>query len=174
MRFAFVFSLIALCFFSCSDNEQNNTIIDQGWNSDKSIEFNINIIEEENLTIKAYLAHRKDLMMKESGSGLRYMIYKNGKEVKAESGDSASVSLRIKLLDGTFCYQTDSTQVDCFLIDRNHIESGINEAVQYMHLGDSAKLIIPSHLAHGLVGDRDKIPPLSILFVDIHLIELMK
>ena len=150
----------------------NKTIIAPGWSAKNLITLKKENIQEQDSTIKAYLAHRKDLIMKESKSGLRYKIYENGKKVKAESGDSASVKLRIKLLDGTFCYQTDSKELDQFLIDRNNIESGINEAVQYMHLGDSAKLIIPSHLAHGLLGDRDKIPPLSTLLVDIHLIEL--
>jgi len=39
-----------------------------------------------------------------------------------------------------------------------------------LSLGDHAKLIIPSHLAHGLIGDLDKIPPLTTLVMDIHLI----
>jgi FKBP-type peptidyl-prolyl cis-trans isomerase len=41
-----------------------------------------------------------------------------------------------------------------------------------MKMGDRAKLIIPSHLAHGLVGDLNKIPPLTTIVVDIHLIDL--
>ena len=38
-----------------------------------------------------------------------------------------------------------------------------------MSIGDQAKLILPSHLAHGLLGDLDKIPPQSILLIDIQL-----
>ena len=37
--------------------------------------------------------------------------------------------------------------------------------------GDRFMVIIPSHLAHGLVGDQDKIPPLSTLLVDVTLAE---
>jgi FKBP-type peptidyl-prolyl cis-trans isomerase len=62
--------------------------------------------------------------------------------------------------------------VDVFEIDRADIESGIHEGIKFMSVGDRAKLIIPSHLAHGLVGDLDKVPPLSTLVVDIHLIVL--
>jgi FKBP-type peptidyl-prolyl cis-trans isomerase len=41
-----------------------------------------------------------------------------------------------------------------------------------MKKGVHAKLILPSHLAHGLLGDRDKIPPQSILYIDLELVEL--
>ena len=174
MKLVFFTVFISCLLFSCSeDSDQKNNFINE-WTSDKSIQLNKNIVEDEELNIKAYLAHFKNLKMKESGTGLRYMIYENGDGEKAQSGDSAFVNIRIQLLDGTFCYQTDSSELDEFLIDRNHIESGVNEAVQFMHKGDRAKLIIPSHLAHCLVGDRDKIPPISILFVDIHLVDLVK
>ncbi len=39
-----------------------------------------------------------------------------------------------------------------------------------MTIGDRAKLIVPSHIGHGLVGDMDKIPPLNTLVIDIYLI----
>jgi FKBP-type peptidyl-prolyl cis-trans isomerase len=60
-----------------------------------------------------------------------------------------------------------------FVIDKSDIESGIQEGIKKMREGDRAKMIIPSHLAHGLVGDLDKIPPLSVIVVDIHLIGLL-
>jgi FKBP-type peptidyl-prolyl cis-trans isomerase len=41
-----------------------------------------------------------------------------------------------------------------------------------MRKGEKAKFILPSHLAHGLVGDLQKIPPLSILVLDVELIDL--
>jgi FKBP-type peptidyl-prolyl cis-trans isomerase len=41
-----------------------------------------------------------------------------------------------------------------------------------MREGECAKLILPNHLAHGLVGDLEQIPPLAILLVDVELIEL--
>ena len=43
-----------------------------------------------------------------------------------------------------------------------------------MREGDKAKLIVPSHLAHGLVGDFDKIPPLTPIVVDIQLYKIVK
>jgi FKBP-type peptidyl-prolyl cis-trans isomerase len=41
-----------------------------------------------------------------------------------------------------------------------------------MRKGEAAKLILPSYLGHGLLGDRQSIPPQSILYIDLKLIEL--
>jgi FKBP-type peptidyl-prolyl cis-trans isomerase len=76
------------------------------------------------------------------------------------------------LLDGTPCYTTDDDVYDEIPIDRNDKESGLNEALKLMREGESAKLILPNHLAHGLVGDLGQIPPLAILLVDVELVEL--
>ena len=59
-----------------------------------------------------------------------------------------------------------------FSIDKSDEESGLNEAVKFLSVGDKAKLILPSHLAHGLLGDLDKIPPQSILLIDVQLIKI--
>jgi FKBP-type peptidyl-prolyl cis-trans isomerase len=77
-------------------------------------------------------------------------------------------------LDGTSCYKTNSDEFEEFVIDKSDIESGVQEGIKKMRVGDKAKLIIPSHLAHGLIGDMDKIPPLTVIVVDIHLIGLIK
>ena len=58
------------------------------------------------------------------------------------------------------------------MVDKSDIESGLNEAVKLMSAGDKAKLLLPSHLALGLVGDQDKIPPLAILYIDVELLEI--
>jgi len=76
------------------------------------------------------------------------------------------------LLDGTPCYATGDDVYDEIPIDRNDKESGLNEALKLMREGECAKLILPNHLAHGLVGDLEQIPPLAILLVDVELVEL--
>ena len=173
MKFVFSSSLFFIFLCSCSNSSEEKKELVNGWSTKKSIAFNKEIIEEEDLTIRAFLAHRTDLKMKKSGTGLRYMIYENGDGEKAKSGDSVSIVLSVKdLEDMKLYYQTDSSEYDQFLVDRNHVERGINEAVQYMRVGDKSRLIIPSHLAHGILGDRDKIPSFCILFVDLELKEL--
>ena len=175
MKFVFLSCLFFIIICSCSNSSEEKKQSEKDWSDEKSIIFNKEIIEEQDLTIRAYLSHRTDLKMKTSGTGLRYMIDQKGDGEKAKPGDSVSIVLSVKNLeDMKLIYQTDPSEFDQFLIDRNHVESGINEAVQYMRVGDKSKLIIPSHLAHGLIGDRHKTPPLCILFVELELKELSR
>ena len=110
--------------------------------------------------------------MTKTETGLRYMIYKTNSNVnKALPGHKVKVALIIKLLDGSTCY-TSIEEPEVFTVDKSDIESGLNEAVKLMSVGEKAKLILPSHLALGLVGDQDKIPPLAILYIDVELLEI--
>jgi FKBP-type peptidyl-prolyl cis-trans isomerase len=59
--------------------------------------------------------------------------------------------------------------IDEFIVDKSNVETGVQEAIKLMKVGDRAKLIIPAHLAHGITGDMNKIPPISTLIVDLKL-----
>ena len=52
------------------------------------------------------------------------------------------------------------------------VESGLEEGILLLKLGDKARFIIPSYLAHGLSGDQDKIPPKATLIYTIKIIDL--
>lgn len=120
-------------------------------------------------------AKRYNLPLKETGTGLHYYIYEHGDGPQAEAGLYAEVRFTIKLLDGTLAYDSDSigdggTQL--FLIDKEDLERGLHEGIKLMRVGDKAKLVIPPHLAHGLVGDRKNIPVYSTIVYDIELVGL--
>ena len=161
---------ILFVFASCSDMEEEKPELN--WNKDKSVAMNKKIAMEEQLQINLYLARHPSWKMQKTGSGLNYYIYQKGTGEKATGGMVAKVALKINLVDETLCYETEPGDFDEFQIDQSTVETGIQEGIKKMQVGDKAKLIIPSHLAHGLVGDLDKIPPLAILVVDIHLIGL--
>jgi FKBP-type peptidyl-prolyl cis-trans isomerase len=82
--------------------------------------------------------------------------------------------LKINLLDGKICYKTDTLEVDQFLVDRSQVESGIQEGIKLMKEGEKAVFILPSNLAHGLLGDFEKIPPMSPIVVNLELIKVIK
>lgn len=168
--FKLLFFSVLIILFSCSEElEKEKDVV---WNQKKSTELNKNLSMEEEINIDLFLEEHKDWKIEKTGSGLRYWIYERGKGARATSSKTAEVELIVSLMDGKECYRTDADEVDVFEIDRADIESGIHEGIKFMSVGDRAKLIIPSHLAHGLVGDLDKVPPLSTLVVDIHLIGL--
>lgn len=108
-----------------------------------------------------------------TSTGLRYQILNAvPKSELALPGKTALAIVKISLLDGTICYETDDQFYEEIPIDHNDRESGLNEGLKLMRKGEKAKFILPSHLAHGLVGDLQKIPPLSILVLDVELMDL--
>jgi FKBP-type peptidyl-prolyl cis-trans isomerase len=101
------------------------------------------------------------------------MIYKKGVgDSLAKTGQYVNVRVKMELLNGTMCYETPKDETENFVLEKSEKESGIHEALRLMKKGDKAKLILPSYLGHGLLGDQDKIPPQSILYIDLELVDL--
>ena len=165
-----LYTAVSLFLFSSCNEEINETPVK--WTKEQSMELNKIWSEEEKYAIDKFLERRPDWKMTETGTGLLYMKYIEGDGDSAKSGYYAKVDFTISLLDGTICYSSDSTGSESFLIDRSQVESGLQEGIKFMRVGDKAKFIIPSHLAHGLIGDMNKIPPLETVVFDIHLIAL--
>lgn len=158
---------------ACGENEPEQTP-EINWDQEKSTKMNKELAIEEQIQIKLFLEQHKDWEVEKTGSGLQYYIYHKGIGDQAQEGLIAQVEMNVSLLDGTECYKTKSDEYEEFLIDKSNIETGVQEGIKKMRIGDKAKLIIPSHLAHGLIGDLNKIPPLTTIIVDIHLIGLVK
>lgn len=168
-----IFVLTLLFLTACGEGEQKeNPEIE--WDKEKSTKMHKELAIEEEIQIKLFLAQNKDWKMIKTGSGLQYYIYHNGTGDQAREDLIAQVEMKVTLLDGSECYKTKSDEYEEFMIDRSNIETGVQEGIKKMRIGDKAKFIIPSHLAHGLVGDLNKIPPLTTIVVDIHLIGLVQ
>ncbi len=163
---------LVLVLFSCTEEPKPKKTPE--WNTDKSTKMNEELAIEEDINIRLYLAQHENWKVEETGTGLRVVVLKATNGQKAEAGMDAKVQYTIKLLDGTEVYKTPDDELDVFRIDNSEMESGIHEGIKRMRVGEKVELIFPSHLAHGLVGDMEKIPPLSPLVVDIELIELEK
>ncbi len=158
-----------LFLFSCEEVKQKKVPV---WNNQKSIEMNKFLSKEEDLAIRLFLKNRTDLKIEESGTGLRFALLKQGKGDVIQTNQDANVEYSVKLLDGTVCYQTENDKLDVFRVDKSEMESGIHEGIKKMRKGDKALFIFPSHLAHGLIGNLGKIPPLSPLMIEIELIDI--
>jgi len=162
-----------ILFFSisCQNADPEPQAIDPSQLQESLIRVNKTLAHEENLAIDRYI-ERRGLKMERSGTGLRYMIINPGNGIKAQVGMRVTVKYRIELLDGTFCYSSDSLGTNTFTVDQDQIESGIHEGIKLLSKGGKAKFILPSHLAHGLLGDQDRIPAKSSVVYDIEVIEL--
>ena len=70
------------------------------------------------------------------------------------------------------CYNSDKDGLKLIELGKAEVESGLEEGILLMKVGDKAKLVIPSHLAFGLLGDENKIPKRATLIYDVELVEI--
>ncbi|MFK8039017.1 MAG: FKBP-type peptidyl-prolyl cis-trans isomerase [Crocinitomicaceae bacterium] len=164
---------IIIFFIACNESIEP---IDKNvkWSQEESIRMNSTFSNEETEAIDAFLSRRPDWKTKITGSGLRYFIYETTENYIPEIGDIVWVNFTVSLLDNKICYSSKRGEPESFMIEKSDIESGIHEGVQLMSEGSKAKFILPSHLAHGLIGDLDQIPPLETVVYDIELIKIDK
>lgn len=164
----------ACLLFSCGNKQKNQPVVIHMQDfDDPLLKKNKELSKEEKLAIDAYVK-RNDFDMIETGTGVRYMIYEEGNGPSANSRDIVLIDFDIKLLDGTLCYSSHTTGAEEFVVDYDNVESGLHEAIKFLHEGDKAIIIIPSHRAFGLAGDMDRIPPLSTVVYNIHVLEVIK
>lgn len=173
MRGIYVVALLSL--LSCGNEGKEMKMIDPKWTKDESIHMNAQFSSEEEEEINFFLARHADWKVTETGTGLRYMIYaKSESSDSAKIGDIVTVKFEVSLLTGELCYSSEEKGAESFMVERSDIESGVQEGIKLMCLGDRGKFILPSHMAHGLIGDSEKIPPLSPVIYDIELIKIEK
>lgn len=156
--------LLSGCFQSCqpSNKPEENTGSPEATSQkikDQFVIANQLLLVKESDEMDAYERSHQMKFIKTT-SGLRYHVYK-----PSVSGDSirkgmpVSLNYTVFLLDGTLCYSSDAEGTKHFVVEQEQIESGIHLGLQYLKKGDKALILIPSHLAHGLLGDFKKIPP---------------
>lgn len=169
-----IFSLYVFLISSCGGQKEEQVYKpDPEWSQDQSSDMNQVFSEEENDEIDLYVKRHQDWHVTKTETGLRYFIYEKSKQNDtAQVGDLVTVDFEISLLDGTICYSSSENGPESFIVEKADIESGLHEAMQLMCTGDRAKFILPSHMAHGLIGDEEKIPPLTPVVYDMHLIKI--
>ncbi len=167
-RLSYIILLVVLSG-SCQPEKEVKEV-DYSQMQESLLESNKQAAKLENEQIEQYIKRRQwDVVS--TGTGLRYFVYQNGTGVQAKEGNVVSVFFTISLLNGKICYtNVGSDKPEQFIVGHDDVESGLHEGIQQLKVGDKAMLIIPSHLAHGLVGDLNKIPPQSTIIYDIELV----
>jgi FKBP-type peptidyl-prolyl cis-trans isomerase FkpA len=126
----------------------------------------------ENDDINAYIKSH-GLNMQTTGAGLRYQVTKENKKGKGIlTKDIVTVNFKVSLLDGKLCYTSDSLGSREFIVDHDHIENGIHQGIKLLRTGEKAIFILPSHLAHGLMGDQKRIPPKAAVVYEIEVLSV--
>lgn len=109
----------------------------------------------------------------ETKSGLRYQILQKGNGKKAEAGKMVSVHYKGQLADGTvFDSSYKRNQPLDFQVGVGQVISGWDEGICLLHVGDKARLVIPSDLGYGSQGAGGVIPPHATLIFDVELMNV--
>ena len=162
--------LFFMFLLSCSEDTQETK--NPEWDKDKSTEMHKNFAVEEEIDIRLFMERDSIQNYKATGTGLRYKIVEKTENELILPEQTVHLKFKISLLDGTLCYKTEEDEIDEIKVDKSDIESGVQEGLKKLRKGEKARLIVPSHLAHGLVGDMNKIPPLTPIVVDLHVLSV--
>ena len=162
--------VLLLLFASCSGQDKKTK---QNDTTEALTRMNRAHVGQESKIIDAFVAQKK-FNVQRTGTGLRYEIYKNGTGAKPVAHDLIELKYKVYLLNGQLCYSSDSTGNTKFRIGEGKQIRGLEEGVMLMQQGDKAHLILPNHLAFGMIGDNNKIPPGQPVYFDIELISIKK
>ncbi len=167
--------IIAILLMSCNTKSAEENSIPNKDNSkakqESLVKVNRYLVNSEKKEINNYIKRHRLNVIK-TGSGLSYVITKQGEGEKAVKGKIATLNYKIKLITGDVIYSSEDSGPKEFKIGHSRVESGLEEAILNMRVGDKAIIIIPSHLAHGLLGDNKKIPPRSTIIYEIEFTNL--
>ena len=111
--------------------------------------------------------------MKETESGLKYIISKKGSGPNAKKDDLLSVHYSLQLVDGSEIDSsfTRGAPIE-FTCGVGQVIKGWDEAMQLLNKGSKARLVIPSELGYGSVGaGNGVIPPNATLIFEVELID---
>ena len=112
---------------------------------------------------------------KKTGTGIRYIILREGKGETGKSGDSAAVLYIGRLLNGTeFDRNLDREHPFTFRVGRGMVIQGWEQIMQQMKAGEKRLVIIPAELGYGTRGAPPKIPRDSTLVFEIEVLEFKR
>jgi FKBP-type peptidyl-prolyl cis-trans isomerase len=147
---------------SCSTQVKNNndlniTNVD---GLERMIEQNRAVLLAEREDIQIFV-DSSEYPFQKNGLGMQIAIIENGRGQSLDTGDVIKIKSKVMSLNGHEFYNFDSTEFS--ILRDNKMIWGVQEATLGSNRGDSLILVIPAHLAHGLAGDLNTIPPLTPL-----------
>lgn len=173
MKYFLILSFLLLSIVSCniSSDEQKQNINKK--DADRFFRnYNRNIAFDELEQIDLLL-ERYQWPVTETGTGIRYWIYKKGNGRQIKMNDRIKCDYTLSLINGKVVYNSDNDGVLYFEIGNSNMIPGLAEGFQLLHDGDCAKLIVPSNLGYGLAGDGNKILSQTTLIYDLKNIKIV-
>jgi peptidylprolyl isomerase len=111
--------------------------------------------------------------LKQTASGLMYVVEKEGTGAQAQAGKTVSVHYAGALTNGTeFDNSFKRGEPISFKLGVGQVIAGWDEGIVLMKVGAKYKLIIPPALGYGSAGAGGVIPPNATLIFDTELIDV--
>ncbi len=129
------------------------------------------LVRKEQEQIENYV-RRHGLTMQQTGTGLLYQIDNEGNGELIAKGKIVKLKFVTRFLTGDIVYSSATEGDKIFQVGKGGVEAGLEEAILLLRKGAKAKIILPSHLAFGLLGDQQKIPPRSVLIYEIEVVDV--
>lgn len=110
-----------------------------------------------------------------SSSGLSYIVFDKGSGVQAQVGNFVNIHYICFLPSGRIVDDSYTNMVPItFQIGSQSLIEGWSEGAALLQQGGKALLFIPPHLAYGVQGNGDVIPPNSWVFFYIEMMGIQK
>jgi FKBP-type peptidyl-prolyl cis-trans isomerase len=163
--------IFLIIFFSCNrENEVNKRPINK-YTKESLVEVNKMLVSKDAEQIKSYV-ERRNWNMEVTESGLWFMIYKQGEGTFIQKNDRIGFNYEVWLLNGTLCYSSEELGIKSIVVGSGGVESGLEEGVLMLKKGSKARFILPPHLAHGLIGDENRIPARASIVYNIEILNV--
>lgn len=168
-----LFALFVILFIAGCDNKkpvkQRKPIT-----REQLIAANKMLVSRDSLVISSYVDKAGMSGFMVSPAGMWMKIEEEGQGETIAKGDAVELNYTISLLDSTLFYNSASDGVKHFVAGKGNEVLGLEEAIMNLSKGSKAIVILPPHLAFGLVGDDNKIKGRAILRYDIEIINVVK
>lgn len=171
-RVDFIFVLLTFfLFFSCAEKPKEKPQTSDSQLKESLEKANRYLANEEEEDIQNYIA-RHQLNMTSTGTGMRYQVLQAGDGDLIRPGQTVTMEFVLNNIMGDVVYSSEKEGVKTLVVGCGDVVSGLDEAMRYLHGGDVAKVIVPSHLGFGLLGDQKDIPARSPLIYTVKIIKV--
>lgn len=135
---------------------------------ERMIQQNRAFLKQEREAIDAFVLENK-LTMQRTGSGLYYVPLKTETAIgqRVIDGDVIEYAFDLYLLDGTPLKNSLEDGNRVINVGHDQVEIGLHEAFMLTHVGERMLFVFPSHLAYGIAGNTDNVPPRSTVVFEI-------
>lgn len=153
---------------SCGDRNQ---VPAKPLSREQLIEANRQNVIRERERINAWVA-QKGYTMRTTHTGLRYEVMGHGTGDSALTGTLATIAYDAYLLNGERTEGAPDRDPLRFRVGQADVVSGLHEALTLLRQGDTARLVLPSHLAYGVTGRLPDVPPNAPLYYEVRVLHV--